>query len=152
MKCISPTANKTVYTFGIKYLIQNCPIGYGEKGNIMDILGIIKYVTAIVLVLELVVTGYILMQKTIEYAELKEAVKAGEIVDKQMAVSGGFFSASTVIYRFYVSGEVEHNDELCTVEKAFVVTENIYNQYSVGDWFDSQNLITSDEVVSDIAA
>ncbi len=117
---------------------------------------IVKIIIAIALVLVLVIGGWTyvttLVQGSIEYTEKNEAVKAGVIIDKQISTSGGLFHAPTVVYCFSVSAEIEYNDELCSIEKTFIVTENVYNHYSVGDWFDSQNLIVPEETVEESAA
>lgn len=43
-------------------------------------------------------------------------------------------------YRIYVSNDYEYNGSTYTGEVFFEVSEAVYNDYAVGDWFDSQNL------------
>lgn len=43
-------------------------------------------------------------------------------------------------YRIYVSNDYEYNGSTYTGEVFFEVSETVYNDYSIGDWFDSQNL------------
>lgn len=55
---------------------------------------------------------------------------------------GGPSSKSYVptTYRIYVSNDYEYNGSTYTGEVFFEVSETVYNDYSIGDWFDSQNL------------
>lgn len=43
-------------------------------------------------------------------------------------------------YRIYVSNDYEYDGTTYTGEVFFEVSEAVYNDYSIGDWFDSQNL------------
>lgn len=43
-------------------------------------------------------------------------------------------------YRIYVSNNYEYNGSTYTGEVFFEVSEAVYNDYAMGDWFDSQNL------------
>lgn len=43
-------------------------------------------------------------------------------------------------YRIYVTNDYEFEGETYTGEVYFEVNEAIYNDYSIGEWFDSQNL------------
>lgn len=43
-------------------------------------------------------------------------------------------------YRIYVSNNYEYEGSTYTGEVFFEVSETVYNDYSIGEWFDSQNL------------
>lgn len=75
-----------------------------------------------------------------EKSEIISEIRSGTIIDKQITTTEGLFRPTTIIYCITVSAEVEYKGEPYVAEKDFTVPEEIYNQYSVGDWFDCQNL------------
>lgn len=75
-----------------------------------------------------------------EKSEIISEIRSGTIVDKQITTTKGLFRPTTIIYCITVSAEVEYKGEPYVAEKDFTVPEEIYNQYSVGDQFDCQNL------------
>ncbi|MCM1059788.1 MAG: hypothetical protein NC452_05795 [Eubacterium sp.] len=114
---------------------------------------IVKTVTLFVILIAIVAVTFVgcnnLIQETAEQKAITEtisAISAGTIVDKQIAESyATAFRESSIRFLIIVSGEVEYDDELHTAEKTFAVTEDIYNRYSVGDWFDSKNLTSEQQ-------
>lgn len=109
--------------------------------NHTDIKRILVPIMALCLVILVSIGVYSFVGKYSKDTAAYDSVRAGVIVDKKLSISRGLFSASTVIYYIRVTGEVEDRK----IEKSFAVPENVYNSYTVGDWFDSQNLITSAE-------
>ncbi|MCM1335074.1 MAG: hypothetical protein NC237_08480 [Eubacterium sp.] len=80
--------------------------------------------------------------------ETISTISAGTVIDKQIAVPVSEFALlgeSPINFLIIISGEVECNDEPHVEEKAFIVTEEVYNRYSVGEWFDSENLKASEQ-------
>ena len=53
---------------------------------------------------------------------------------------GGNDAYVPTVYRIYVSNEYEYDGSTYTGEVFFEVSEAVYNDYSIGEWFDSQNL------------
>lgn len=43
-------------------------------------------------------------------------------------------------YRIYITNDYEYDGSTYTGEVFFEVSETVYNYYSIGDWFDSQDL------------
>lgn len=109
--------------------------------NYTNIKRILVPIIALCLVVLVSIGVYSFADKYSKDTAAYDSIRAGVIVDKKLSLSGGLFSASTTIYYIRVTGEVEDRK----IEKSFAVSENVYNSYSVGDWFDSQNLITSAE-------
>ncbi|MCM1059028.1 MAG: hypothetical protein NC452_01890 [Eubacterium sp.] len=76
---------------------------------------------------------------------MKQRITEGVITDKRIEngkVSGGIFNQSYVptAYRIYVTNDYEFEGEMYTGEVYFEVSETVYNNNSIGEWFDSQSL------------
>lgn len=70
----------------------------------------------------------------------KEDAVIGMVVNKTFEGDGGMFTSvvgENKEYRLYISVPYEFNGESKTTDKWFVVTETVWNQYEVGDTFDS---------------
>ena len=94
----------------------------------------------------------------------KASVSAGIITDKEIinghTESGagiGYYDGKVgynfnnnksyvpTVYRIHISAEFEHNGETHQGSNYFDVSEDVYNSYNVGDYFDSKNLSGSSE-------
>lgn len=76
---------------------------------------------------------------------MKQSITEGVITDKKIEngkVTGNIFTQSYVptTYRIYVTNDYKFEDKVYTGEVYFEVNEDIYNSYSIGEWFDSQDL------------
>lgn len=86
------------------------------------------------------------MKAEMSLAKATETIREGEIVDKIIenghTVSNGFGQNSykPTEYIIVVENECEYNDKTFTGTKDFKVSEEVYNNYKVGDWFDSRDL------------
>ncbi len=60
-----------------------------------------------------------------------ETIREGRVVDK--IINNGHLV-------LVVENKCEYNDETYTGTKDFTVSENVYNSYRIGDWFDSRDL------------
>ena len=49
------------------------------------------------------------------------------------------FTTTDTRYCLYIEGTYEHDGKTETFEKYFVVSEDVYRDYQVGEYFDSQN-------------
>lgn len=70
----------------------------------------------------------------------KENATIGTVVDKTFEGDGGMFTSivgENKEYRIYISVPYEFNGETLTTDKWFTVTETVWNQYQIGDTFDS---------------
>jgi len=66
-------------------------------------------------------------------------VISGEITDKRIETVRDFFGRRTTEYRIYVGYEYKKKNR----EKIFVVSENTYLSYKIGEFFDSQDFRTA---------
>lgn len=95
---------------------------------------------------------------------MKQSIVSGVITDKRIENgrvisngsggvgvgtngSVGYFIGSSqnksyvpTTYRIYVSNDYEYKGTTYTGKVFFEVSETVYNNYSIGEWFDSQNL------------
>ena len=46
------------------------------------------------------------------------------------------------VYRIHISADFEYNGETYQGNNYFDVSEDIYNSYNIGDYFDSENLLS----------
>ena len=89
---------------------------------------------AITLILTLMVAGIIIRSNN-------ETISCGYIYDKKIAyVNSSIFREANTEYRLYVKGnDVVPLLQEVTVKRYFTVSEEVYNLYNIGDYFDSQN-------------
>ena len=95
---------------------------------------------------------------------LQSSISAGIITDKEIInghtkSSGGIVyyggkvgysfnnnkSYVPTVYRIHISAEFEYNGETHQGSNYFDVSEDVYNSYNVGDYFDSKDLLDSSE-------
>lgn len=94
----------------------------------------------------------------------KASISAGIITDKEIinghTESGagiGYYDGKVgysfnnnksyvpTVYRIHISAEFEYNGETHQGSNYFDVSEDVYNSYNVGDYFDSKDLLDSSE-------
>lgn len=90
---------------------------------------------AITIILTLMVVGIIIRSNN------DETISCGCIYDKKIAyVNSSIFHEANTEYRLYVKGnDVVPFLQKVIIKRYFTVSEEIYNLYSIGDYFDSQN-------------
>lgn len=94
----------------------------------------------------------------------KASVTAGVITDKEIinghtksSVGMGYYDGKVgynfnnnksyvpTVYRIHISAEFEYDGETHQGSNYFDVSEDVYNSYNVGDYFDSKDLLGSSE-------
>lgn len=101
---------------------------------------------SIVLVICICVNSGNSINNFIEKNEAIATITAGEIVDKKLKTEYGLFLGGThPVYYIYINGTAKYGGSVHETERSFCVSEDIYNQYSIGDWFDSKDLIADKE-------
>jgi len=79
----------------------------------------------------------------LDKSEVSSNVSEGKIIDKQMNNAGGCFTERYTEYVITIEATYEYKGKEERTTKEFVVDKDIYMSYSVGDWFNSQNPVTS---------
>lgn len=77
----------------------------------------------------------------------RENMSSGYVTDKEIIYrSATYFRDSTTDYILYFEGEYtnDFNNQVAYTKKIYV-SEDTYKHYDVGDYFDSKNLIETDE-------
>lgn len=77
----------------------------------------------------------------------KENMSSGYVTDKEIIYrSATYFRDSTTDYILYFEGEYTNAfDKQVAYTKKVYVSEDTYKHYNVGDYFDSKNLVETDE-------
>lgn len=128
---------------------------------LFDIIKIVILVLLMVGFAGVIVKCFDILDKGISYT-LKESasVTAGVITDKEIinghTKSGGGMgyydgkvgysfnnnkSYVPTVYRIHISAEFEYNGETHQGHNYFDVSEDVYNSYNIGDYFDSKDLL-----------
>ena len=71
-------------------------------------------------------------------------ISDGYVTNKKIVThSATIFRGSVTEYQLYITGEYTKSitDVTAEYEKNFTVSEEIYNSYNIGDYFNSQNII-----------
>lgn len=70
-----------------------------------------------------------------------DETKSGYITEKRYVPASSFlFKYTDSHYRIYISVPCENNFCIKEVEKYFIVEKEVYNQYEIGDFFDSTKI------------
>lgn len=75
-------------------------------------------------------------------------ISDGYVTNKEIVThSATIFRGAVIEYKLYITGEYTKSitDVTAEYEKKFNVSEEIYNSYNIGDYFDSKNLIEAEE-------
>lgn len=86
----------------------------------------------------------------LSYSSTKsKSVSAGIITDKEIINGHAYKAYVPTAYRIHISAEFEYKGETYQDSNYFDVSENVYNSYAIGDYFDSKDLLGNSEPSSD---
>lgn len=102
--------------------------------------GVIAFVLGFSLLVVLDKPCFSYLKETVNEAEVKDSIYAGEIINKEIEnARQGLFTSHDTEYRIYIEFEYTYNDKKKIGEKYFTVDKETYLAYDIGDWFDSHN-------------
>jgi len=78
------------------------------------------------------------------YTLLNNPTFIGEVVDKEFVWSGGFSTVTRhTEHRVHIIGEYIYDNEVIQVDRIFIISRYLYNQFDIGDLV-GKGLITRD--------